>query len=222
IAHEVRNPLASIGLYARMLSEDLGDRPQTRDLAEKIRMAVRGLDGVVSDVLSFARTLKVRRHLAGAEDIFGRALVSVASLLETKKIEIRQEIDPDLPAVPHDPELLHQALVNLLRNAAEAMSDGGLLVLAATADGQSVQMAVRDSGPGIPEEAVDRIFNPFFTTRATGTGLGLAIVHRIVDVHGGSITVHNDRGGGATFTVHLPLSAGPADADQPSLGATQA
>jgi len=108
-------------------------------------------------------------------------------------------------------------MLNLVRNAIEAMALGGTIYLEAyddpDASGQVV-LAVRDTGPGIPDEAIDRIFNPFFTTRNTGTGLGLAIVHRIVDAHSGAITVHNvspaEKGGGAVFEIRL---TGPA-ADQ--------
>jgi K+-sensing histidine kinase KdpD len=101
---------------------------------------------------------------------------------------------------------MHRALVNLIRNATQAMPDGGTLTLEASRDETAVHLVVRDTGPGIGDEAVDRIFNPFFTTRDTGTGLGLAIVHRILDAHGGSIAVHNDpSAGGAVFTLSLPI-----------------
>ena len=105
-----------------------------------------------------------------------------------------------------DAELLHQALLNLVRNAVDAMGqvDRRVLTLAAECDEQGVTIRVADTGPGIEPADIDRIFNPFFTTRNTGTGLGLAIVHRIVDAHGGAIVADNAAEGGAVFELHLP------------------
>ncbi len=220
IAHEVRNPLASIQLYTNMLEEDLADRPPLQELASKIAAAVRGLNGIVGDVLTFARELKLRCVEGSAADALRRAADAVVAQRHDAAIDVRFEGEDRL--IRHDPELLHQALVNLVRNAAEAMPDGGTITLGIApveGDAESARLIVRDTGPGISDEAIDRIFNPFFTTRATGTGLGLAIVHRIVDAHGGSIAVHNDVGGGAVFVLTLPPDGGdaqPADTSSPS------
>jgi len=205
IAHEIRNPLASIQLYTNMLEEDLSDRPQLQDLAQKIATAVRGLNGIVGDVLAFSRELKLRCVEGSAMDALRRAADAAGPQLAEGGVSVEYAGEDRI--IRHDPELLHQALVNLLRNAADAMPEGGTVTLgAAPADGdaQSTNLVVRDTGPGISQDEVDRLFNPFFTTRATGTGLGLAIVHRIVDAHGGSIVVHNDPDGGAVFTITLP------------------
>lgn len=202
IAHEIRNPLASIQLYANMLEKDLADQPEQHDIARRIALAVRGLDGIVNDVLTFSREMKVRRVEGSAMEAMERAVEAVGPLVEQHGIEVRYEGDDVL--LEHDRDLLHQALVNLIRNACEAMSDCSeveerVLTLGVQMDRSSIKLVVRDTGLGISEADIDRIFNPFFTTRATGTGLGLAIVHRIVDAHGGSIAAHND--GGAVFTL---------------------
>ncbi len=201
IAHEIRNPLASIQLYANMLTEDLASMPAQRDLAEKVAAAVRGLDGIVNDVLAFSREVKVQPRLCGVDALLGRAVETLGPMIEQSNIDIAIDCDEQMD-LRCDAELIHQCLVNVVRNAIEAMPDGGRVSLEATAGEQAVTIIVRDTGPGIGDEAIDRIFNPFFTTRHTGTGLGLAIVHRIVDAHGGSIAVHND--GGAVLTIHLP------------------
>ncbi len=206
IAHEIRNPLASIQLYANMLETDLAGSPDQRDLATKIASAVRGLDGIVNDVLAFAREIKLRPAEFGAADLFARAVEAVRPMIEASAVSVQMPHD-DAP-VCCDCELLHRALVNLVRNAVEAMPTGGVLMLSVETAGAHCQLTVRDTGPGIDADAIDRIFNPFFTTRATGTGLGLAIVHRIIDAHGGSIAVHNDEG--AVFTLLLPVTTSGA------------
>lgn len=223
IAHEVRNPLGSIRLYARMLVQDLADRPGEQRVAEKIGAAVRGLDAVVGDVLNFARELRIRPTVA-----FARALLEGAAeeaLAGDAAGEIRVELDaPDDAVLECDEQLVHRALVNVVRNAVEAMRSPAdpdaarpavlsLRAHAASGDAESIALVIRDSGPGIPPGAIERIFNPFFTTRATGTGLGLAIVHRIVDAHGGSIRVRNivdsDATLGAEVELILPRKARP-------------
>lgn len=201
IAHEVRNPLVSIRLYAEMLRDDLGGMPEQQDLAGKIALAVRELDGVVTDVLMLSRELRIRPRMVQMEELLEQALDSVRPMVEQAGVQTRisaQNIEAEL-----DPGLIRQAIVNLIRNGVEAMAGqgGGLLNLVAERDREMVRIVVRDSGPGIPQEAIDRIFNPFFSTRETGTGLGLSIVHRIVEAHGGTIEVHNESG--AVFTLTL-------------------
>lgn len=216
IAHEVRNPLASIALYARMLEQDLSNQPEQRDVASKIAAAVRGLDGIVNDVLTFSREMSLSPHAAPAPAVLSRAIEAVKPLLEEAGVEVIDEADED-HTLRHDPELLHQALVNIIRNAAQAMHQAApprRLILRSETDEAAARLIVADTGPGISDEAVDRIFNPFFTTRDTGTGLGLAIVHRILDAHGGSIAVHNDlETGGAVFTLTLPHETPTAEND---------
>ncbi|MBI1369503.1 MAG: hypothetical protein GC162_12725 [Planctomycetes bacterium] len=209
IAHEVRNPLASIQLYARMLSDDLTDRVPQRDLAERIASAVRGLDRIVGDVLTYARQLRLSTAPVEVAELFGRAIDAVRPMIDAANIRIVTHIDPADLSLECDAEQMHQALVNLVRNAAEATPGSGVIRLAAKREGVSMVLTIADTGPGIDAEDVDRIFNPFFTTRATGTGLGLPIVHRIVDAHGGSIAVHNDpEDQGAVFTLTFPPIAG--------------
>jgi signal transduction histidine kinase len=168
--------------------------------ARRIADAVRSLDRIVGDVLAFARETHPRKASLDARDILRRAVEAQRPVIERAGILVRVQAPQGL-AILADRELLHQALVNLVRNAVEAMSGGGVLALAARRQGPTAVLTVRDTGPGIAQEHIERIFNPFFTTRNTGTGLGLAIVHRIVDAHGGAIAVSND--GGAVFEITL-------------------
>ena len=213
IAHEIRNPLGSIGLYARMLTEDLPEGSEPRATAEKIAGAVRRLNAVVGDVLAFSRGMNPAREPIPCRELFASAGNSSAA---ADGVEV--SIGSVCAAVPCDQTLVHQALVNLIQNArqaiAEAGVEGGQIELDA-AQGMEldehgrrrpiVRLRVRDNGPGIDPGVSERMFNPFFTTRDAGTGLGLAIVHRIMDAHGGRVVIgNNEDGPGATAELRFP------------------
>jgi signal transduction histidine kinase len=219
IAHEVRNPLASIQLYAQMLGEDLTDRPPQAELCGRINRAVVTLDAIVRDVLSFARETRLDVQPTTSFDLFDAALHSCAALIAGHKVMVMLEEEPRL-SLHADFGLMTQALSNIMRNAIEAMlehssCDGERTHLRLWAQrrrwrdesGRSqtrIALCVQDSGPGISDDVRDRIFNPFFTTRTTGTGLGLAIVHRIIDAHGGHIQIDNVKPHGARIELCLP------------------
>jgi signal transduction histidine kinase len=239
IAHEVRNPLSSIRLYARLLEQDLGDRPAERATAMKIGEAVLGLDAVVGDVLAFARELKPRPTRLDASGMLTRALEACRGEVPAG-VRVDRADREGAVEFEGDPGLVHRALVNVIRNALQAMEDtacppgGHVLMLGARIEaserkkGLSAVLVVRDTGPGVSREFLDRMFNPFFTTRASGTGLGLAIVHRIMDAHGGRVTAaagasRAERG--AEFELHFPLhrgSAGPGGGQPEPAGVQEA
>lgn len=225
IAHEIRNPLAAIQLYAGMAIDDLeAAAPQPEAAAghaHKIAAAVRGLDGIVNDVLSFAREIEPNAQPVELPELLDQAVEHHRPAIDAAGVEVCRSDDPgdargdaagEALTIHADPALLHRAVLNLVRNAVEAMADRPrrVLTLGAAArrddeeDGATI--IVRDTGGGIDKANIDRIFNPFFTTRDTGTGLGLAIVHRIIDAHGGTIAVHNEvtGAGGAVFRLSLP------------------
>ncbi|MFA6043441.1 MAG: ATP-binding protein [Phycisphaerales bacterium] len=234
IAHEVRNPLGSIRLYARMLEQDLAEKPEQAKIAVKINAAVRAVEGIVGDVLSFAREMRLRPQPVEVGALFDRVLESCChegvAGWQGVKVERRDRLRGACQVVHADCGLITQALVNLVRNGFEAIGAAKgegrehCLTLdcrtrkAAEAGGQRRSYAclrVKDTGPGVTPEIVSRMFNPFFTTRDTGTGLGLAIVHRIVDAHGGRVTIRNNaesgEGPGACVEILLPSVGGCAD-----------
>jgi signal transduction histidine kinase len=205
IAHEVRNPLGSIALYARMLEQDLADRPEQQRTASKIAAAVGGLERIVSDVLVFARQTRPRPCSCDSAELLRAAWDSARRdepIWQTVEA-VFEPVPDDAASVTADPGMLQQALVNLIRNAVEAMAEvppPRRLRLSAARhtvldpDGSRrpmIALRVRDTGPGIDHASAQRLFQPFFTTRASGTGLGLAIVHRIVDAHLGRVTLTN-------------------------------
>ncbi|MEM7576107.1 MAG: ATP-binding protein, partial [Planctomycetota bacterium] len=181
IAHEVRNPLAAIGLYAEMIEQDAKPLPDAQALgvtATKITDAVRGLSGIVNDVLNFARPLEPRPRTVALRDLLARVVEAHQPVAEQQGVDLAlgfvQPADVLL-----DIDLMHQALLNLVRNAVDAFQDfqaehGKRVRLSASLDPGDAGLTVRaaDTGPGIDDDTIDRIFNPFFTTRHTGTGLG--------------------------------------------------
>jgi signal transduction histidine kinase len=228
IAHEVRNPLGSIALYARMLDEDLSAaRPGDAETARKILRATRGLDAVVGDVLSFAREIKVHPDATDASEAFDAAVDACRGATDSTGVMVVRRDRGKGIGLFADASLLQRALVNVIRNAIEAARETPgehgepRVTLDAVTEGEGATLTIADSGPGIPRDALERLFNPFFTTRAAGTGLGLAIVHRIVDAHGGRIAVKptgpRELGGGAVFELTFPAAkAGRAGLVQPT------
>lgn len=212
IAHEVRNPLGSIGLDARILYEDLSEKPNHQELAQRIRGSVRRLNSIVGDVLSFARECHTRLENTCVSDLVERALTVAVSSVDDVAGKIQIEIDDTIRSLHFfcDPDLLEQALVNVFRNAVEAMkehcvAEPRIVVSSQHSPNGHVAILIEDSGPGIPIDVRDRVFNPFFTTRHTGTGLGLAIVHRILDAHHGEAVIgSSERLGGACVKLALP------------------
>jgi len=227
IAHEIRNPLGGIGLYAKMLRDDLGDRPPQRELAEKIMGATRGLNQIVGDVLTFSKEFKVRGQAIETGPLLDHAVEACShdGLPGWRGVTIERDAAAEADAeFVADSGLVQQAIVNVLRNAMEAAmetSSGEPRVRILTKRtrekglGPCVVIAIRDNGPGISADVLERMFNPFFTTRAAGTGLGLAIVHRIVDAHGGRVRVKNNTpAAGATVELVFLVKGCMGDGDQ--------
>ncbi len=214
ISHEIRNPLGSITLYAKMLADDLEAMPEQCQIVQKIGRAVRGLDEIVGDVLTFARELKTNPHPCESSSLIEHALEMCHAEIERSSVVVRSENQLDSIELLCDPTLLQQALINVIRNACEANRVAGGQTLIVDSGLESIKLSeastpcvvfrVQDQGDGMPPEVVERMFNPFFTTRDTGTGLGLAIVHRIVDAHRGKIEVSKPATGGACVKLFIP------------------
>lgn len=197
LAHEIRNPLGGIQLYASMLRRDLaGDAAKTQ-VIDRILTAVSGLNGLVEEMLAFGRDQEPRRVPTRLANVVDGALDLARTALEENRIEIEKRLDGATASV--DPEMLQRVFLNIILNAAEAMEGGGRLRIEEDAAG----VRFVDTGPGIPQEILDKLFTPFVTGKAKGTGLGLAIAQKIVEAHGGSIEAFNNPEGGATFVVKL-------------------
>ncbi len=170
-----------------------------------IRKEIQRLNRLLTNLLDFARPRNPAFRTVDA----ARLIDSIISLAEhsaqQKGVTLRKDVAGAAPPFQGDPEQLKQVLLNLTINAIQAMHDPGEVVLAARRKDATVLMSVRDEGPGIPEDEIDKIFNPFFTTKDTGTGLGLSVVHQIVTQHGGTVSVLRNPGRGMTFELAIPL-----------------
>lgn len=229
IAHEIRNPLGCIRLYAQMIEQDLASSsPAQAKLAGKIIAAGRVMEAIVSDVLTFSREFRLRVAPVDPAAMTARALETCMhdGVPGWRDVPTSIEARAGDATLECDESLVRQALVNVIRNAYEAMAEAPgrehrltLSIEAREAMDASrrprpwIVIGVADTGEGVSPEVVARMFNPFFTTRGAGTGLGLAIVHRIIDAHGGRIEVRNNAdapgrdGPGALFEIHLPAAA---------------
>jgi len=206
IAHEVRNPLAVIRSAAQGLAEGRTPDAEAERASAFIMAEIDRLANLVNSLLAFARPLHVEPRSVSPGELFDRALLLAADELTAKQIRLARDESPALPPAWADPDLVCQVLLGLLANAAEAVPPGGEITLGARMNDGAVELAVTDSGPGVPQELRERIFEPFFTTRPRGTGLGLAVAKEIVEAHGGRIVVGERPGGGARFTVQLPVA----------------
>jgi len=207
IAHEIRNPLNGIQLMLGLVQEDLSDKGVVDDRFVRIYDEVSRLNTILNDFLMFARPKPLEKSTCNLFELVEDAVMLVAPYIEEKKIEVVRDYDAELPDTPLDAAAMRRVFVNLIKNACEAMDNNHRLYLtikgpASTQNG--FQITVRDTGPGIPPEVRDRLFNPFVTTKDNGTGLGLSIVHKTVINHQGSISCHNHADGGACFHIVLP------------------
>jgi signal transduction histidine kinase len=177
MAHEIRNPLGGIQLYASLLAKDVAGMAPSLELVKKISGGVKRLEGLVSQVLAFSRDIRATPARTDLAELVNRAVELATPKLDQNNVVWTVE-GPATLSVTVDPLLMEQSP-------------------------RQFRLVVKDAGPGIPASALDRIFDPFFTTKDTGTGLGLAIVHRIVEAHEGTIIASNPPGGGAQFEIRI-------------------
>lgn len=208
IAHEIRNPLGAVQLYASLLKKDLVDQPTSLDWVNKISNGVRSMDQIVNDVLTFAQDHPCSKNKIQLAGLMNEVVDYVQPQIGSKQIVIHTNgIEKDF-TFEGDANMMRQILLNLTLNAVDALGECGDITIEAKVvkddSPYSVKLSVADTGSGIRSKNVDKIFNPFFTTKDTGIGLGLAIVHRLVECHGGTIAVDTNTDGGATFTLWLP------------------
>jgi signal transduction histidine kinase len=217
IAHEVKNPLASIEVAAGILKRQLADRADAHESLDDIIKEAKMANAIVVEVLEFVRPIQLQVDRVSIDEALKDSITLAESKQSRGAVSIDTAISPDVPELLADPHQLRQLFSNLLANAFEALGGEGHLEIRASvipgdeeAHGGELQppqvvVEVRDSGPGIAPDDLERIFSPFFTTKPQGTGLGLAIVRKVVDAHDGHIDAISAPGRGATFRVTLPV-----------------
>ncbi len=210
VAHEIKNPLASIriqlGIIRRILEKNCTKK--TESIFHNISLVEQEIDrlnSIVVDFLFAVRPMDITLILDRAEEVIDEVVELMRHEAEDQHIRIVTQIEPNLPDVMIDRKNLKQALLNIVKNAIAAMPDGGVLTISASVKNDELQIAISDTGIGIPEELMTKIFEPYFTTKESGTGLGLTITFKIVKEHNGEITVESTPSKGSTFTIHLPL-----------------
>ncbi|HAD05377.1 MAG: histidine kinase [Desulfuromonadales bacterium GWC2_61_20] len=204
MAHEIRNPLGSIRGTAEILQDGIDPADPRYEFTRILIKEVDRLNRVVQDFLDFARPPTPLRASVDPVAVLREVLQLTRQLALKNGVEVSLDADAVSATVAGEEEQLKQAFLNLVLNALQAMPTGGTLTIAAGSEGGEVQLRFRDSGPGIPLDLQEKIFNPFFTTRREGTGLGLAITQRIVSAHGGRLEVASAMGAGSTFILALP------------------
>lgn len=220
IAHELRNPMGAIAGFAKLLSKKLDEADERRSLADAIEKEIEGMNRVISELLNFTKPTDLNLSEIELNPIIKDSLTSTP----LNGVQLNLSLDP-IPSIEADEVLLKQAFINLIQNAIEAMPDGGELKIVTSyklhpefvdpefisghASGSSrkpeVEIEISDTGIGIPENKLNKIFHPFFTTKERGTGLGLSLVQKIVLYHGGRIEVESMEGKGTTFRIDLPV-----------------
>ncbi len=215
IAHEIRNPLGSIALFASLLKKEIKEN-KARERASHIINAVNDMDNKISNLLLFTRDQKPLIKKVHLHKTLDEIISFSREIIEREKISLTVNLKNTDPVIRGNTEMLKQVFLNLMLNAMQAMPDGGALVIGtricpagmeSAASGPVVEIRFVDTGSGISDQNIQKIFNPFFTTKEKGMGLGLAIIHNIIHIHGGSIDAENNTGPGAVFKIRFPLES---------------
>jgi len=204
IGHELRNPLGAIKNAAYFLNMVLEDvEPEVKDCLEILEKEVNRSDRIITNILSFARPKPIVSRKTNLNDVIKEALTNVVI---PDNIKLISKLEESLPIIRADPNLLAQVFRNVILNGIQAMHDGGKLTIdSSSAEQDWVAISITDTGPGIPDDVLKKLFEPLFTTKAKGIGLGLTITKDIVERHGGSVDIQSKVGKGTTFTIKLPV-----------------
>ena len=208
IVHEIRSPLCSIELFSNMLSGDLRDTAHA-DIANGISTGIKSLNNILTNMLFFAKPQRPSFTAVNPAEPLGQSLDMLMPLIRIRGIRLSKSLTG--APVAGDPELMKQVFMNVILNAVQAMPDGGDLGISIALSNGSVDICVSDSGEGIDPEIIEKIFDPFFSTKERGTGLGLAIAHKIMQGHGGFIRARRNEVRGSTFVISFPPAGGSTD-----------
>ena len=207
IAHEIKNPLTGIASAITIIKEDFSSSDPRNEIMKEVLEQINRLDKTANDLLFFGKPTQPDPAYTDINATLGKTLMFASQHRGGKNIEKKLELQDDLPPVYVDAKQIQQVFLNLFLNAVQAMPDGGVLTVKSSLlqkECDWVQVSIADTGKGIPPQILEKIFTPFFTTKAQGTGLGLAICHKLITQHGGTLTVASEDGKGTVFTVALP------------------
>jgi len=221
VAHEIRNPLTSIGGFTRAILRDLekAEKVKTNQRFLKIILEeVKRLERIVNETLGFVRPVTPKFTHAKLNEIIDQTFSMMSAEIDENSLVITKDYQKNLPPVWMDTDQIRQVLMNLFRNAIHAMQNGGMLSVITTGDDDYVKVHISDTGHGISEEHKKKLFKAFFTTKSTGSGLGLTISNQIIKNHAGTIEVESREGEGTTFIITLPIRGGEDEIEKKNLG----
>jgi signal transduction histidine kinase len=207
IAHEIKNPLTGIASAITIIKDDFSSSDPRNEIMKEVLEQINRLDKTANDLLFFGKPTQPDPAYTDINSTLGKTLMFASQHRGGKNIEKKLELQDNLPPVYVDAKQIQQVFLNLFLNAVQAMPDGGVLTVKSSLlqkECDWVQVSIADTGKGIPPQILEKIFTPFFTTKAQGTGLGLAICHKLITQHGGTLTVASEDGKGTVFTVALP------------------
>jgi hypothetical protein len=207
VAHEIRNPITTIGGFARRIKKELGDNRKIEKYVDIILDETARLENIVKRVQDFTETQSYSPTPTRIEPLVEEVLNSAMPLANQQGVRIVKEMAPDLPQVRLDYTQLSLALANIVENALEAMPQGGTLILKTMQEDRSLVITVKDTGCGIPKDQLTAIYDPFFTSKSKGVGFGLTLVHQVVSNHRGDIRITSEVQNGTLVTIRLPLDA---------------
>jgi signal transduction histidine kinase len=207
VAHEIRNPVTTIGEFARRIKKDIGDNPKIEKYVDIILDETARLENIVKRVHDFTETQAFSPTLEKIEPIAEGALNSAVPLTNQLGVRVVKEIAPDLPPIRFDPSQIRMALSCIVENALEAMPQGGTLTLKALREDRFLVLTIRDTGCGIPKDQLTSIYDPFVTSKSKGVGLGLTLVHQVISNHHGDIRITSELQKGTLVTLRLPIDA---------------
>jgi PAS domain S-box-containing protein len=208
VAHEVRNPLAGVRAACEVLFTKDEPAANAKEIGHEVLHQIDRLDATVSELLQFAAPRKIEAIATDLNQLIDRVISIFREHPASREVRLERRFAKELPKVEIDPRQFEQVLYNLLLNAAQAVEHEGSITVSTWLYDESVEIRVRDTGPGLPPEAAEKLFQPFFTTRREGTGLGLAVAKKIVVAHGGTIEASNAASGGAEFRIRLVVTTG--------------
>jgi signal transduction histidine kinase len=205
VSHEIRNPLGIISSSAELLKKKIALDDASNRIPDIIIEESGRLNNIITDFLNFAKPREPNRFSCRIEAVIAKNIDFLSSQIEGGGYIVKTQYDEKLPVVQADAEMLYQAFLNILINAMQAMPEGGTIDIVAKSDRRSLWIAFEDRGSGVPREAREKIWDPFFTTKDRGTGLGLGIVKNIIEAHEGQIRLENRSQGGTRVSIRLPV-----------------
>lgn len=210
LAHEIKNPLSTLSINLQLLLEDV--QSMTGENCKKVHIRIQALqrevqrlEDILNDFLRFAKGQKLELEECDVNEVVDEVVDFVTPEIKQRKILILKSYDAHLPPCRIDRNLIKQAILNVIINAEQAMENGGELMIRTSGNKKYLQIDITDTGPGIPKDLVDKIFQVYFSTKKTGTGLGLPTAKRIIEEHKGMISVQSEEGKGSNFSIKLPV-----------------